>query len=296
MKRAAPRLWGWPLALLLYGLWLVLLSGPIGDWHDFLHQLWSGMSSLRGHKFERSAGLDRFPGWLVLVAGWCCIALGLGGARTPPSNLRAGFARMRFRLRWLPVPILGTLGTYVGLAYQHAPPLLVTVDVLNAPPGATVRGGPIVGSRAHHESRYGATFDYLFGVPLPPFNVKPLFHNQPHSEFRFPAGRLSLQNWQPELDRVFVVIEDEIQRKSALVVLRVERNHQYMGTVSVNGELLKRCYSIEYKKNDACRRQVIPDSLDERGIRIVLDLAGIELARDGDERYFNVDLVWSRDR
>ena len=68
---------------------------------------------------------------------------------------------MRFRLRWLPVPILGTLGTYVGLAYQLAPPLLVTVDVLNAPPGATVRGGPIVGSLAHHKSRYGATFDYL---------------------------------------------------------------------------------------------------------------------------------------
>src|SRR4051812_38504217 len=98
--------WGW----LLFGICLVLLAGPIGDWKDYLNQLlWLGISSGDGNKFGSSAGLDRAPGWLTLLAGWCCFAHGLGAARKPPSEATTGFARLRFRLRWLPVPAVATL-------------------------------------------------------------------------------------------------------------------------------------------------------------------------------------------
>jgi hypothetical protein len=273
----------------------VLLSGPIGDWKDYLQQLlWSGLSSVSGHKFGPSAGLDRFPGWLVLLAGWGCIAHGLGGARKPPSDA-TGFARMRFQLRWLPLPILATLGTYVALAYHGTAPLLVTIDVINAPPGVTVHGGPIVGNFARRWSRYGATFDYLFGVPLPPFNVRPVFYNQIHSEFRFPAGRMSLQNWQPDLERVFLGLEDERQAKSALVSIRVQHDIETTGTISVSRASLGRCHSIEYGTDGACWIQVTPHSVDDREIRVVFDLAGVELQPYGDAPYFNVDLLWGPD-
>jgi len=290
---AEQRHWRWRLAWLLPGLGLVLLSGPIGDWKDYLQQLvWSGLSSGSGHKFGPSAGLDRFPGWLALLAGWCCIAHGLGGTRKPPSPAPSGGPPRRLWLRWLPVPILGTLGTYLALAYHDAPPLVVTVDVINAPPGVTVHGGPVVGDFARRSSRYGAAIDYLFGFKLPAFNTRPLFYKQPHAEFRFPPGWLSLQNWQPHLQRVFVGLEDEIQGKSALVSIRVKRDLRRTGTLSVTRESLKRCHSIEYKKDGACWIQVIPHSPDDREVRVVFDLAGIELESYGDgEPYFNVDLL-----
>jgi hypothetical protein len=295
VKTQQRRHWAWHLGWLLVGLYLVLLSGPIGDWKDYLNQLWSGMSSLSGHKFGPSAGLDRAPGWLVLVAGWCCMAHGLGGARKPPSDTPTGFARTRFRLRWLPVPILATLATYVALAYHGAPPLIVTVEVINAPPGTTVRGGSIVGRRARHESRYGATFDYLFGISLPPTRATALSYNQSHSEFRFPAGQLSLQNWQPDLERVFVHLKDESQLESAFVSVLIDRDLQHTGTISVTRESLKGCHSVDNEKGGTCLLQAAPPSRDQLGFRVVFDLADIELGPHEDEPFYDVNLLWGPD-
>ncbi len=275
LKMAEKRHWGWQLTWVLFGLGLGLMSGPIGDWYDYLNQLWSGRSSLSGHKFDSSFGLDRVPGWLTLIAGWWCIAHGLDGAGMLPSDLPTKFARMRFRLRWLPVPIIGTLGTYVALAYHNAPPLVLTIDVENVPPGATVEGRAIVGSFARHESRYGATFDYLFGVNLPPNWLTISFSNQAHSEFRFAGGRLSLQNWQPDLKRMFVGIEDEIQGKAALVLLDVASDDQHAGTIRVTRQSLEECRAPSTR--GACLTQVAPLSFREREVRIVFDFTDISL-------------------
>ena len=293
---AEPRRFGWYLAWLPLGLGLVLLSGPIGDWYDYLHQLWSGMSPVSGHKFDSSLGLDRIPGWLVLGAGWCCIAHGLGGAREPPRGVTTGFARMRFRLRWLPVPILGTLGTYVGLAYHHVAPLVLTVDVENVPPGATFEGGVIVGRSAWHWSRYGATFDYLFAVNLPPYEVRTSFSNQAHAQFRFAAGWLSLQNWQPDLERVFVGIEDGSQDNAAFLLLRVEHGLQHADTIHVTHRSLAACQSPERTNAGACLIQVAPLWLDEGEVRVVFDLADVELEPFDEGPFYRVDLLWGPKR
>ena len=287
------RHWRRPLASLLFGLALVLLSGPIGNWYYFLRQFWYGLF-ISGDHFRTSAGADRFPGWLALFAGWYYIAHALGGARQPPSHLPAGFARLRFRLHWLPVPILATLGTYVVLAYHSTPPLMLRVDVENAPPGLTVHGGAIVGRSARRESHYRATVDALFGIPLPPIEVKPSFYDQPHSEYRFAAGRLSLQNWQPDLERVFVGIEDEIEGKAAFLVLRLESNLQHTeGTIRVTRQSLQRCFTSEYPSGGACLIQVIPQPLHaHREIRVVFDLAGIDLEPYKDEPFYSIDRLW----
>jgi hypothetical protein len=284
----------WHLGWLLFGICLVLLAALIGDWKDYVDQILnSGFSSGDGYKFGFSAGWDRAPGWLTLLAGWCCFAHGLGAARKPPSEASTRFARLRFRLRWLPVPIVATLGTYVALAYHRAAPLIVTIDVINAPPGITIHGGPIAGRRAWHDSRYGAAVDYLFAAALPARNARPVFYNQPHSEFRFPAGRFSLQNWQPDWERVFVGLEDERQGKSALVSVLVEdADIEHTGTISVTRETLKRCHSIQYGEDGACWILVTPYSFYDRDVHVVFDLAGIELEPYGDAPYFNVELLW----
>ena len=290
---AEKRHWGWQLAWLLFGLGLVLLSGPIGDWYDYLNQLWSGSSSLSGHKFGPSLGLDRAPGWLMLLAGWWCIARGLAGGRKPPSDLATGFARMRFRLRWLPVPILGTLATYVVLAYHHASPLVLIIDVENVPPGATIQGGAIVGRYARHRTRYGATFDYLFGVNVPPHRLTVSFSDRPDSEYRFAAGRLSLQNWQPELERVFVGIEDAAQDNAAFLLLRVKPGFQEdTGPIRVTHQSLAECQSPDYTKGGACLIQVSPLSMDEREVRVVFDLANVKLEQFDEAPFYRVDLLW----
>ncbi len=288
---AEKRHWGWQLAWLLLGLGLVLMSGPIGDWYDYLNQLWSGRSSLSGHKFDSSLGLDRAPGWLMLLSGWWCIAHGLGGARKPPRDLPAGFARMRFRLRWLPVPILGTVGTYVALAYHQALPLVLTIELENAPPGATVKGGAIVGRYARHWSRYGATFDYLFGFNLPRDQTVSFSH-RPDSEYRFAAGRLSLQNWQPYLKRVFVGIEDAAQDNAAFLLLRVDPGIRYTAPIHVTHQSLKECQSPDYTKGGACLIQVSPLSLDQREVRVMFDLANIKLEQFDEAPFYRVDLLW----
>ncbi len=248
---------GWQLAWVLFGLGLVLLSGPIGDWYDYLNQLWSGSTSLDGHKFESSLGLDRAPGWLTLIAGWWCVARGLGGSRKPPSDLLARFGRIRFRLRWLPVPILGTLGTYVALAYHHASPLVLIIDVENAPPGATVQGGATVGRYARHWSRYGATFDYLFGFNLPP-DQKVSFFDRPASAYRFGPSRLSIQNWQPYVQSVFVGIEDQAQDNAAFLLLRIDPDIRHTEPIRVTHQSLQECQSPDYTKGGACLIQISP--------------------------------------
>jgi hypothetical protein len=190
------------------------------------------------------------------------------------------------------VPILGTLGTYVGLAYHDVSPLVLTVDVENVPSGATLQGGAIVWALPWHWSRYGAAFDYLFGVDLPPFDARTAFSNQLHSQFRFAAGRLSLQNWQPRLDRVFVGIEDESQRKAALVLLRVKPAFDHAGTIRVTHQLLERCYPPEDTTGGACLIQVAHQSEDEREVRVVFDLARINLEPYKDVPFHNVKYLW----
>jgi hypothetical protein len=283
--------WERPPAWLVLGLALVLLSGPIGNWYNFVTQTLETLI-VSGYDFHTSDGADRFPGWLALIAGWCCIAHALGGARKPPSDLPAGFARLRFRLRWLPVPMLATLGSYIVLAYHSTPPLILRIDIENAPPGLTLHGGVIVGRATRHESHYRATIDALFSVPLPPIEVKASFYDELHSEYRFAAGRLSLQNLQPNLERVFVGIEDEIQGKSAFVALVLHPRFEHTeGTIRVTRESLKQCFTSEYPSGGACRIQEISRPLEDREIRVVFDLAGIGLEPYKDEPFYSIDRV-----
>ncbi|MEO8184046.1 MAG: hypothetical protein ABI895_34940 [Deltaproteobacteria bacterium] len=270
------------LAWLLLGLGPVLLSGPIGNWRYSLDRyLW-----IKVQPWD----LDQAPGWLALIAGWCCIAHAFGQAREPPSHL-TGFARMRFQLRWLPVPILGTLGAYVALAYHHVSPLVLIIDVENVPAGATLEGGACVRSFEWHESRYGAAFDYLFGVDRPDI-VQTSFSNQTHAEFRFAAGGLSLQNWQPELERVFLGIEDGAQDNAAFLVLRIEGDLRHSGTIRVTHQSLKECQSPEHTKAGACLIQVTPHSPREREVRVVFDLADVKLEQFDEGPFYRVDLLW----
>jgi hypothetical protein len=268
--------WERPPAWLVLGLALVLLSGPIGNWYNFVTETVESLI-VSGYDFRTSDGADRFPGWLALLAGWCCIAHALGGARKPPSDLPAGFARLRFRLRWLPVPILATLGSYVVLAFHSPPPLLLRVDVQNAPPGLTLHGRAIVTRYARRQSHYRATVDALLGVQPPPFDVKYSF-SEAHSEHRFAAGRLSLLNWQPDLESVFLGVEDETQHKVAFLTLSIERHHQHTeSTIRVTRQSLQPCSAFSALSEGACLSQVTSGSRDEREIHVVFDLADIEL-------------------
>jgi hypothetical protein len=266
----------WRLAPLLLGLGLVLISGPIGSWCDFLNRrLWIDLTYLSVSPWA----LDRAPGWLSLVVGWGCIARGLGGTRPPPSHLRARFARALFRLRWLPAPVVATLGTYVALARHHVAPLVLTVDVANTPPGSALHSWAIARNITPHENRYGATFDYLFGVTLPPGRVGSGYSHLSHSEFRFAAGQFGIEKWQPDLERVIVGIDDETQHKAALVELEMSPSYPYVhqeGTIRVTRDLLKDCATPTHR--GACLQQVTYQTLDDHEVRVVFDCSDIQLA------------------
>jgi hypothetical protein len=90
------------------------------------------------------------------------------------------------------------------------------------------------------------------------------------------------------LDCVFVGIEDEVQGNAAFLVLRLEPGRQHTGTIRVTRQSLKRCSSA-YRDGGACLIQITRPSLDEREVRVVFDLADIELAPYEDAPFYPVD-------
>jgi hypothetical protein len=92
---------------------------------------------------------------------------------------------------------------------------------------------------------------------------------------------------------VFVGIEDQAQDNAAFLVLRVVGDLQHTGPIRVTHQSLQECQSPDYSKGGACLIQIAPHVVDEREVRVVFDLAGVELEPFDEGPFYRVDLIWA---
>ncbi|MEO8180602.1 MAG: hypothetical protein ABI895_17340 [Deltaproteobacteria bacterium] len=259
-----------PLSL---GLCLVLLSAPIGDWNDYLGYLVVGGGPTG--KYGYPWGLERAPGWLVLVLGWVCLAFGLRTTETPTSSTADPTAQSRSRWQRFATAVLATLGAYVALASHYVAPLQLTIDVINAPPSTELHVGAAIFRDAWNSSHYRSALDYLFGFTSPTDEPVPI-SRETHTEYRFAAGWISLENWQPSLYRVFVGIKDARRRKAAFVSVRSDASFPQL-EILVNRRSLQPCDSHPEPSEGNCLYQLAPLTTRQRNVHVIFDLAQVEL-------------------
>jgi hypothetical protein len=257
---------------IVVGLGLMLLAAPIGDARDLLSNLLGWWASTR--KYTQPFGFDRALGRLVLILGWYCIARGLGGDGGPSNPAAGSFSRLSFRLRWLPVPLLATMGLYVALVLREADTHLLVINVSNLPPDTKLLVGGNETVTAWNENRYAEAIEYLFGVPRGRAGWLPTFQ-QAHAEFRSEPTRLGLQNWHPEWTWLFITSNDEATHQGLVVFLNLRSCAGGAEIIDVGKSSAVPC-SDWYEDSGRCVVQNAYYRQDAEQIRVNVDLAGLQ--------------------